>query len=430
MIFTTIFNKLNNKISTSLARNTFWMLLGQVARLPIQAIYFILIARSLGPKGYGAIVGVTALVAILSPFVSFGSGHILIKNVSRDESSFQMYWGKALFLTFVSGAAFNLLTLIIANFFLPSSIPFELVLLVSTADLIFTRITDIATQAFQSFSRLARTSQLLVLPNLVRLFFLIILLLFTTSPSPTLWCYFYLLSAVCSAAIGLYLVNKELGNPVFIKDLILSDKQEGLYFSIALSSQNIYNDIDKTLLTKFATLEAAGIYGAAYRLIDVSFIPVRSLLYASYARFFQSGRTGIGGSLYFAARLLPYAAGYGLVVSIALFVLAPLLPYALGPNFNASVSALQWLSLLPFIKVCHYFAADSLTGAGFQGVRSICQASTAVFNVVLVCWLVPIFSWKGAAWASILSDSFLAIALWSVICLISKRTKTSDLTTP
>lgn len=428
MILKQFLNKLENKIKTPLARNTYWMLLGQLARLPIQAIYFILIARSLGPKGYGAFVGVAALVAILSPFVSFGSGHILIKNVSRNEASFQSYWGKALFLTFISGIIFSLLIFVIAILFLPSSISIELIISISIADLLFTRLLDIATQAYQSFNRLARTSQFLVLPNIMRLVLLLFLLIITSNPTPTLWGYFYLVSAIISSVIGIYLVNRELGHPIFSRKLILSEKKEGIYFSIALSSQNIYNDIDKTFLTRLATLEAAGIYSAAYRLVDVSFIPIRSLLYASYARFFQNGKTGIEGAVYFAARLLPYAAGYGLLVSIVLYLLAPLLPYILGASFNATVSALQWLSLLPFIKVCHYFAADSLTGAGFQGVRSICQASTAIFNVLLVCWLVPTFSWKGAAWASLLSDSFLALALWGSIYLIGKRNKATHAT--
>ena len=65
---------------------------------------------------------------------------------------------------------------------------------------------------------------------------------------------------------------------------------EGLYFSTSLSAQNIYNDIDKTMLARMATLDAVGIYAAAYRLIDVAFIPVRSLLYAGYTDFFRAGQ--------------------------------------------------------------------------------------------------------------------------------------------
>ncbi len=53
-----------------LARNTVWMALGQGLRLVIQALYFVLIARSLGAVNYGAFIGVVALVGIVYPFAT------------------------------------------------------------------------------------------------------------------------------------------------------------------------------------------------------------------------------------------------------------------------------------------------------------------------------------------------------------------------
>ena len=57
---------------STLARNSCWMLFGQGLRLLIQCLYFIEIARSLGPDNYGAFVSVAALVGIVFPFASAG----------------------------------------------------------------------------------------------------------------------------------------------------------------------------------------------------------------------------------------------------------------------------------------------------------------------------------------------------------------------
>jgi O-antigen/teichoic acid export membrane protein len=413
--------RLKGMAANPLARNTGWMMLGQGARIPIQALYFILIARSLGTQGYGAFVGVTALVAILAPFASLGSGDILIKNVARDEASFRAYWGKALCLTCVSGSILLVVAGLLSKLLLPAGITLPLVISVAVADLIFSRLLDVSAQAFQAFQRLARTSQLMVLSNIARLILLALLLIWLRHPSPVVWGYFYLAGIGVSAVAAILLVNRELGTPVFKVATIFSDLKQGLFFSISLSSQNIYNDIDKTMLAKLGTLEAAGIYGAAYRIIDVAFTPVRSLLYASYARFFQSGAVGVGGTLRLARKLLPFAASYGLAVSLALYLSAPLLPIFLGAQYAETVTALRWLSLLPLLKVMHYFAADSLTGAGRQGVRSACQVTTAGFNFLSIIWLIPIYSWKGAAWASVASDGLLAILLWSSVLFLSKN---------
>lgn len=401
---------------SDLTRDTVWMLLGHGAQLPIRAVYFILIARSLGAGGYGAFIGVTALVGILAPFASLGSGNILIKNVARDRSVFQEYWGRTLLLTCSSGLILSILTLSLSKFILPGTIPFLLVVSVAIADLVFLALLNVSCQAFQGFQRLGMTSFLLILPNCTRLLALSVLILFK-KPTPLDLGYVYLLSTGLAFLIAVYLVARELGKPVYTMRVLDSEIKEGLYFSVALCSHSIFNDIDKTILTRFATLEAAGIYAAAYRLIDVAFIPVRSLISASYARFFHSGIHGMRGTMALVGKLLPYAAAYGLAVSLLLFGGAPLLPFILGREYMEAIDALRWLSLLPFLKVLHYFPANALTGAGFQGLRTFCLLATAVFNVALNLWLVPKYSWKGSAWASLASDGMYAVIIWGAVLL-------------
>ena len=108
-----------------LARNTWWMFLGNGLKVLIQAAYFIVIARSLGPDQYGAFVGVTALIQILSPFVGVGCGPLMIKNVARDRSVFAEYFGNALFMTCMCGGLFIVGVLAVARAALPNTIPFD-----------------------------------------------------------------------------------------------------------------------------------------------------------------------------------------------------------------------------------------------------------------------------------------------------------------
>ena len=50
---------------------------GYGVRIIVQAAYFVMIARALGPREYGAFVGATALIAIARPFAGLGSGYLL-----------------------------------------------------------------------------------------------------------------------------------------------------------------------------------------------------------------------------------------------------------------------------------------------------------------------------------------------------------------
>lgn len=412
---------INRVKNSQLARNTLWMFLGQGLRIIIQAGYFILIARSLGSQGYGAFVGVCALVGILAPFASLGSGNLLIKNVARNANSFSRYWGYALLMILISGALLLVVVLGVSQIVFPAAIPFSLVFVVAVSDLFFARALDVSGQAFQAFQRLERTAQIQVVPNILRLLAIAGLSIYIKRPTPLQWGYLYLVTTMISTFIGIWLVNRELGRPLFTLSGMKAEKAEGFYFSVSLSAQGVYNDIDKTMLTRFSTLAATGIYSAAYRIIDVSFTPIRSLLYAAYARFFQHGAKGVRGSLGFAKKLFPIAGGYGLIGGILLIVTAPLLPFVLGVEYSDAAIALRWLAPLPFLKAVHYFAADTLTGAGFQGTRSGIQVVTALFNIGINLWLIPAYSWRGAAWASIASDGLLAVLLCITVYYLSSK---------
>ena len=224
----------------------------------------------------------------------------------------------------------------------------------------------------------------------------------------------YLATGVIAAAYSFVAVTRTLGRPEFALRMSRAEFKEGFYFAIGLASQTIYNDVDKTMLVRLSGLEAAGIYGAAYRIIDASFAPIGSLVYAAYARFFRHGAQGLPEGMRFARKLLAYSIPYGLLTTAVLALVSPVLPKLLGADFADSTAALRWLSPLILFKCIHYFYADSLAGAGFQGIRAAVQLGVAGVNVVLNLWLMPPYSWRGAAWASLVSDGLLLVCLWAV----------------
>jgi O-antigen/teichoic acid export membrane protein len=163
-----------------------------------------------------------------------------------------------------------------------------------------------------------------------------------------------------------------------------------------------------------------GIYAAAYRLIDVAFIPVRSLMAAAYPGFFRSGKVGIAGSMAYGRRLMKKPVAYSIGIAAAMLLLAPLVPHILGNQYARTSEALRWLALLPLLKSIHYFGADSLTCAGYQWLRTLVQMAIAAFNVLINLWIIPAYSWRGAAWSSLASDGMLAVTLWSCALFIAR----------
>lgn len=413
--------RLTNQLKSVLARNAIWVLVGQGLRLIIQALYFVEIARSLGTRNYGAFVGVLALVGLVVPFGDLGTGNLLVRSVSRDRTVFGVYWGRALVTTAVSGGGLFVVVLLLASFVLPRTIPLALVMLVAASDLVGLNIITICGQSFQAFDRLNWTSVIWALISGSRLIGASVLVAIYPHPSPLQWGYVYCASTITVAAAACLLVLWKLGYPRFNLKRTAAEVREGFYFSASLSAQTIYNDIDKTMLARLGSLEATGIYGAAYRLIDVSFVPVSALLYASYSNFFRAGANGISSCLTYAKPLLLRALGYAVFVCAGFLLCASVVPYVLGSGYTQTAEALRWLAILPVLKVLHYFFSNALTGAGFQAWRTLIQVVVALFNVLINFWLIPLYSWRGAAWSSVASDALLACGVGVAAFVLSRR---------
>jgi O-antigen/teichoic acid export membrane protein len=410
-----------------LVRNTFAMLAGSGTRLLIQGLYFVLIARALGSGEYGAFAGVLALVAVLSPFSPLGMGQIIIRNVASDPTTFRCSWGNALWMTCVSGSILLCITILLSGFVLSGKVSIALVLVIGLSDLLFSGVSSVAANAFVAVEQLHRTAKVQVAMSVTRVVAALLLVLSVGHPSAFSWGVFYCVGSAAGAIYGIVLVCSKLGNPRLALRRLRSDLLEGFYFAISLSSQSIYTNIDKTMLVRLSTFDAAGVYAAAYRLVDLFFQPIGALLASTFPKFFQHGTQGLQGTKRLVRRFLPFATVYALIACVVMILTAPVLPFVLGRDFGDSVIALRWLSPLVLFRSFHYFVADALTGAGFQGLRSAIQVFVAGLNVVLNFWLIPVYSWRGAAWASLGSDGTLAACMFVTMLILARREKVSTI---
>jgi O-antigen/teichoic acid export membrane protein len=53
-------------------------------------------------------------------------------------------------------------------------------------------------------------------------------------------------------------------------------------------------------------------------------------------------------------------------------------------------------------------------------MRTIVQVIAAVFNFAIDLYLIPRYSWLGAAWASLITDALMGIGNWLVYLLVCR----------
>jgi O-antigen/teichoic acid export membrane protein len=425
-----------------------WALAGQTSQVLGQAAAFILIARSLPVADMGAFIGITALTSILAPFTGFGSGNLLIKYVARDRaafhpslaksaslgtpsafhpslaksaslgtpSAFNERWSKLLGTTLLSASVLSLPPALVCRLIVHSALPWYAIFLLVISDLLLWRWPYLVALTLQGLGEIHRKSQLEIFVVCTRL--AAATLLFAL-PGPyhqvRAWVLIYFCAACIVSGASLYWTLRQWGSPKPLRAQTGKEFKEGLWFVVSPATQTINNDADKLLLARMASLSTAGIYGAAYRVLSASFLPVQALLTVTYPHFFQQGSKGVRQTARFAARWLPLALGYSLVAGVALFAAAPMIARILGPDYAQSAIVLRQLAVLPLLKAFQYFLADALSGADFQALRVGLQCVAAALNVALNLLWIPRFGWQGAIWATLVCDGALALLLMMAV---------------
>ena len=414
-----IWTYLRQASRSSLARNSGWIFAGQGLSYVVQALYFVVLARLLGSAQYGILAAAFALSSIVSQYSGMGSGLIFLRYVSPDHSRFREYWGNIL----LSTAAVGLPLVLVLHWtgpFLVGSASAPVLVLVAIGECFCGQLTNCISQIFQTFEKMRITATLNLLTNLFRLLLACGMLGLLHHASARQWAVASLVSSTAAVGAALVTVTLRFGWPRFQPALLIQRLGEGFIFAISGSTTSSYNDIDKVMLGHYGMSVANGIYAMAYRAVNICTMPIMSIYGAAFPRFFREGVNGLRATEPFARRLLSRTLVLGILGAFAMFVMAPLIPYIMGKGFSESVDALRWLCLIPAFRSLHVSAGDAMSGAGYQKYRLASQALAAGSNFCMNLYLIPHYSWVGAAWASLLTDGGLAVMSWTVLLWLKR----------
>ncbi|WP_353227642.1 oligosaccharide flippase family protein [Novosphingobium sp.] len=334
--------------------------------LALQFVTFAVTARGLGVAAFGLYATVIAVSAILIELLGCGFSDVLVRAVARDAASFATYFGLMLMafaVTFVPVLLGGAGLLAVAS---GTALPFSVALVGLAGEMIAGRCcasTEAIMVAHGSMSGAAVVRMVTVVTRLVSA-----LCYFAMARALDLWVWVVLGQSI-ALAIGLclYIVHR-YGRPRFAWSW--QEWRAGLAFAVNQTARALQGNVDRLVLAGFVGPAALGAYAAGARLLVVGLFPIQVLTRMLYPEFFRQGLGGITATRRFAMAQAPVmlATGVGSLVIVA--IVAQFLPQVLGHDFVASRNAAVLLATaLPLIGL-QYLAADSLTGAGHQGLRA------------------------------------------------------------
>ena len=403
-----------------LVRNAGWMFCGQGLSVVSQGICFILLARLMGSIECGIYFGAVAMVSIVSQYSPLGSHSVFLRYVSPNPKNFALYWGNVLVTTFTLGSLFVVL-LTWAGPRIAHSYSHTMLLCIALGDCLCAQLTIAAGRVFQAFEKMRITAALNLLVNLLRMLLAGLMLWRLHHGTARQWAFAALFVSSIAAGTALVLVTRQYGRPAYSAKLLRQRTGEGFIFSLSYSTTGVYNDIDKAMLGHYGMNAANGIYAMAYRVIDVACMPFVSIQAAAIPSFFRKGVNGVRSTADYALRIARRTGPVALLTMAAMLVAAPIIPHLLGSSFNESVSALRWLCLIPVFRSLHFSAGDALTACGKLKLRVGIQVAAAAFNFRVNLYLIPLYSWRGAAWSSLVTDGLLAALNWTMLLWLTSR---------
>jgi O-antigen/teichoic acid export membrane protein len=401
-------------------------LVGTVLRVLAQGALFVLLARTMPINEYGVLAAVTAFVAIVSPFASLGGPSLLMQNHADEPGELARHLSRGLVLCAVGGTAASVFVAITGGA-IWNGLDWWILLWLALADLVAWRLIEVVAAAAQVQGRVLLAAAIPAMLHIARLAVAVALVWSDPVLALGRWAMASVAISGLFCLIVLVAAVRDVGYHKPALGPSLSQLRLGSLFAVGLSAQTIYNDIDKVMLSQLNTAESVAIYAAAYRVVDFAHVPTRAMAATAYPRFFRAGRDGLGAVTRLAKHLAPKYLVYGFSAAALLAAGSGLMPVIFGPEYGAAEFALRGLSILVALKAIHYLAADALSGARRQGVRTAIQLIVALFNIGLNYVLIPDHGWRGAVIASIVCDAVLAVSLWSTLLILRRGTTPTGL---
>jgi len=225
-------------------------------------------------------------------------------------------------------------------------------------------------------------------------------------------------ASILGLVIAYIILKKKITNVYLEFDLLFwkSIIIQSLPFALTGLFSLINFKIDQVILSFMTTDAIVGWYSAAYKIIDMLAILPSILLTALYpvlSRYYQESKVLLKKSFHLALRAVIILC---IPIVIGVFLLADKIIIILyGQDYLNSIGVLKILIFISLISFVNTPLFVTLNAIGKQKITMINTAFTALVNIVMNIILIPLWSLKGAALATIIAEiTFFALSSYQL----------------
>jgi len=397
-------------LSQKVAFNTAVQVVSKIITSFFTLLTTIILTGWLGKEGYGNYAYVITLLVLFGSFADWGTTTIGVREAAKEkEKQPEIFFNIFLLKILLSLPAIFLL-IFFANFFASRNF-LNLSKIIALASFYFLpfAVISFCRVVFQTKLRMEKTALMEILTS-----FLIFLLSFLGVKFGLNLGYLvgaYLFSAFAGAILGIILVAK-------LQPLVFSPKRkllrklllESLPMGAILLMFTADNRIDTVMLGGFKGSGAVGIYEVSSRVYDVLILGAAFLMNSLLPIFSSLEKEKLKVAFKKAFLTMLFGA---VLVSFFLYFASPLAIKLLTQKrffeFEDGVGVLRVFSFALFLAYFNHLTGYTIVALGRQRPYFWIALGSLVFNLVANSIFIPRFSYFGAAWVTVATESLVLL---------------------
>lgn len=399
-----------NKIQT-IFKNMGWLFFSQIIASVCAFVWTILLARYLGVNDYGIMNFAISFTGISAILMDLGMSTHIVRHIATDYDSSPKYLGNAIPLKTILSLLAFIITLFILILMKSDELTIQVTLLF-TIERIFVSITGLLNGSLQAVEEGKYQAVGNILLNILLLIFILISIgsnfgLYGIAIS-------YLLANFIVVIFQYIAVKKRLSKPKFelnwnfYKTILILSIPFALnsFFSLILSS------VDMVMITNMISSYANGIYSSSYKLISI-FSLLQSVyftvIFPVMSRLFKNEKKLL---IFSFEKSIKYLMLIVIPLSFSIMLYSSdIINLLYGKEYlpaSQVLVILMWTVPLGFVAgIC----ANLLNASHKEKTVTLNMMIMALFNFIFNLFIIPIYSYNGAAFTTVLSD-ILSIVLF------------------
>ncbi len=405
-----------------IAHNTIVQMVGKAVTTILGLMAIAMMTRYLGAEQFGWYITAISFLQFTGILIDFGLIPVTAQMLGEGRFERTKLFQNLLGLRFVTAFVCLLVAPLIALLF-PYPPEVKIAIALSALSFFAISINQILTGFFQTELKMHLASLGELIGRLILVGGLFALIRFGASFQPIM--ILITLSTVAYTVVQLIFARKYirlgLGFDLKIWKAIIT-KMWPITISIVFNV--IYLKGDILLLSVYRSQEEVGLYGAAYRVIDIVTqiaMLTMGILLPLLAGAFARKATKEFKEHYERSIILMLL--LGLPMATGTFILAgPIMGLVAGNEFILAARPLQILSLAVFGLFVGAIYGHTAVALNKQKQTMIIYISAAVVTLIGYLWIIPKTGMIGAAWMSVFSELYVGILLF---CMIHRLVRTS-----